>query len=250
MRTVAFCEIDPYCRAVLRKHWPDVPIFSDVRDLHAWDTGPVDVICGGFPCQDISHAGRQAGLAGQRSGLWSEYRRIIEECRPAWVVIENVSALRSLGLDQVLGEVSALGYDAEWHCIPAAAVGAPHRRDRVWIVAYANGSRLEGRDSPILQERTGKQLAGQGGALPHANHQVQPNVPVDASPRLRLSELERYGRGAWVAEPDVGRVADGVPSRVDRLRALGNSVVPQVVQAIGEAIMTAALDDIGVCQDK
>jgi hypothetical protein len=104
MRTVAFCEIDPYCRAVLRKHWPAVPCFEDVRDLHAFDVGPVDVICGGFPCQDISTAGRGAGLAGERSGLWSEYRRLIEECRPAWVVIENVSALRSRGLDQVLGE--------------------------------------------------------------------------------------------------------------------------------------------------
>jgi DNA (cytosine-5)-methyltransferase 1 len=294
MRTVAFCEIDPYCRAVLRKHWPDVPCFSDVRDLHAYDVGPVDVICGGFPCQDISHAGRQAGLAGERSGLWSEYRRLIEECRPSWVVIENVSALRSNGLDQVLGEISALGYDAEWHCIPAAAVGAPHRRDRIWIVAYPSGgtsrqdgqalsgersggfpreagerrtwglgggggspgdvahadsSGLEGWNSGIVQERPGEQPARQSGSLPDADDQVQSDVPVDALPRLRLPELERYGCGAWVAEPDVGRVANGVPARVDRLRALGNAVVPQVVQAIGEAIMSAQTK-VAAPQDK
>jgi DNA (cytosine-5)-methyltransferase 1 len=143
MRTVAFCEINPYCQAVLAKHWPGVPVHGDIRQLRGADIGPVDVICGGFPCQDISTAGKGAGLAGARSGLWSEYRRLIEECQPQWVVIENVSALRSRGLDQVLGEVSALGFDAEWHCIPAAAVGAPHRRDRVWIVAYTRTSAVK-----------------------------------------------------------------------------------------------------------
>ena len=151
MRTVAFCEIDPYCRAVLRKHWPDVPCFGDVRDLYGTDVWPIDVIAGGFPCQDISHAGRQAGLAGARSGLWSEYHRLIDALRPSWAIIENVSALRSNGLEQVLGELAAIGYDAEWHCIPAADVGAPHRRDRVWIVAYPHGQGLEGRHGAVLQ---------------------------------------------------------------------------------------------------
>jgi DNA (cytosine-5)-methyltransferase 1 len=267
MRTVAFCEIDPYCRAVLAKRWPGVPVHGDVRQLRGSEIRPVDLICGGFPCQDISFAGKGAGLSGERSGLWREYHRLISEIRPAWVVAENVSALRTRGLDQVLGSLDALGYDAEWHCIPASAVGAPHRRDRIWIVAYpngigahgggscrtgrtessdggaavadSNGPRLEGRDGGILQERPGEQPARESGPLPDADNEVQSNVPVHAGPRLRLPELERYGRDAWSTEPDVGRVADGVPSRVHRLRALGNSVVPQVVQAIGEAIMSA-----------
>src|SRR5260221_2745133 len=146
MRTGAFCEIDPYCRRVLRKHSPDVPIYDDIRTLTAGrlvrDSIAPDVICGGFPCQDISVAGKGAGLAGERSGLWSEYARIIGEVRPRYVIVENVAALLGRGLDRVLGDLAALGFDAEWHCIPASAVGAPHRRDRVWIVAHsdANGN--------------------------------------------------------------------------------------------------------------
>jgi DNA (cytosine-5)-methyltransferase 1 len=141
MRTVAFCEIDPFARRVLAKHWPDVPCYDDVRSLTAKrlaadGIAAVDVICGGFPCQDISFAGKGAGLAGERSGLWSEYARIIGEFRPRFVIVENVAALLSRGLDAVLGDLASLGYDAEWHCIPASAIGAPHRRDRVWILAY------------------------------------------------------------------------------------------------------------------
>src|SRR5512139_1947664 len=140
MRTVAFCEIEPFCRAVLRKHWPDIPIYEDVRSLTAErlaaDGISVDVICGGFPCQDISVAGKGAGIEGGRSGLWSEYARIIGELRPRYVIVENVAALLGRGLDRVLGDLAEIGYDAEWHCIPASYVGAPHRRDRVWIVAY------------------------------------------------------------------------------------------------------------------
>src|SRR5690348_6621312 len=141
MKTVAFCEIDPYCRAVLRKHWPEVPCYEDVRTLTAdalsRDGVAVDVICGGFPCQDVSHAGKRAGLEGARSGLWSEYARLIGELRPRFIVVENVAGLLSLGMGDVLGDLAALGYDTTWDCIPASAVGAPHRRDRVWIVAYA-----------------------------------------------------------------------------------------------------------------
>src|SRR5262249_39831862 len=157
-----------YCQRVLRKHWPDVPIWGDVRELSAetladpvsgvlreqpgrgngtggTDTplfrfdGPqgIDLICGGFPCQDISVAGKGAGIDGERSGLWAEYARIIGEVRPRYAIIENVSALLGRGLQRVLWDLAQIGYDAEWHCIPASAVGAPHRRDRIWIVAYA-----------------------------------------------------------------------------------------------------------------
>ena len=138
--TVAFCEIEPFAVKVLNKHWPKVPVYGDVRELTAErmraDGIVPNVIVGGFPCQDISLAGKGAGLAGERSGLWGEYARLIGEIRPSYVIVENVAALLSRGIGDVLGDLAALGYDAEWHCIPASAVGAPHRRDRIWILAY------------------------------------------------------------------------------------------------------------------
>ena len=128
-KTVAFCEIEPFCRRVLAKYWPDVPCYDDIRTLTAErlaaDGVGVDAVCGGFPCQDISVAGKGAGIAGERSGLWREYARIIGELRPRFVIVENVAALLGRGLGDVLGDLAALGYDAEWHCIPASAVGAP-----------------------------------------------------------------------------------------------------------------------------
>jgi site-specific DNA-cytosine methylase len=152
VRTVAFCEIDKKAQAVLRKHWPEVPIYDDVSLLTAQqlaaDGIAVDVVCGGFPCQDISCAGFGAGIAeGTRSGLWSEYARIIGELRPEYVIVENVAALLSRGLGRVLGDLASLGYDAVWHCIPATAVGAPHRRDRVWIIAHPPGEQIPLRDA-------------------------------------------------------------------------------------------------------
>jgi DNA (cytosine-5)-methyltransferase 1 len=139
-KTVAFCEIDKKAQQVLRKHWPEVPIYDDVTELTAERLAAygiaVDVICGGFPCQDISLAGRGAGIDGERSGLWGQYARLVREVRPVYVIVENVAALLSRGLGDVLGDLASLGYDAEWHCIPASAVGAPHRRDRIWILAY------------------------------------------------------------------------------------------------------------------
>ena len=117
MQTVAFCEIDKVAQQVLRKHWPNVPIFDDVKTLKGDQLGTIDVICGGFPCQDLSFAGKGAGLTGARSGLWWEFHRLIKEIQPSWVIIENVAALRSRGLDKVLGSLAEIGYDAEWHCI-------------------------------------------------------------------------------------------------------------------------------------
>lgn len=142
MRTSWFCEQDDYCTRVLNRHWPGTPVYPDVTKLTAGQVEPVDLLCGGFPCQDISTAGRGAGIRGERSGLWSEFARLIGELEPRWVVVENVSALLGRGLSVVCADLSALGYDAEWDCIPASAVGAPHQRDRIWIVAYP---RSEGR---------------------------------------------------------------------------------------------------------
>jgi DNA (cytosine-5)-methyltransferase 1 len=278
MRTVAFCEIDPYCRRVLRKHWPDVPVYGDVRELafHGGrlvadtngrhepanghlqagraSTGQqrIDLICGGFPCQDISVAGKGAGIAGERSGLWSEYARIIGEVRPRYVIVENVAALLGRGLARVLRDLAALGFDAEWHCIPASAVGAPHRRDRVWIVAHAAGVRCErsgvvadAEQGQASVEPSARRPGADGGDVAHAG---EPRLAAsECGPLLRTGWWDE-GRatakcGWWCTEPDVGRVAHGVPARVDRLGALGNAVVPQIAEIIGRAIMSVERDD-------
>lgn len=213
MRTVAFCEINPFGRRVLNARWPGVPVFDDVRTLTAKrlaaDGIAADVICGGFPCQDISSAAsnRATGLAGERSGLWGELARLIGEVRPQFAIVENSPNLLAGGrgrwFGRVLGDLAALGYDAEWHCVPAAAVGANHIRDRVWIVAYPQsvGSR---------QLRWGERAEKSA-----------------AKRNLRWQE----------PEPRVGRVADAVPDRVDRLEAIGNAVAPIIPELIGEAIM-------------
>jgi len=246
--TVAFCEIDPFCRRVLAKHWPTVRQYDDVRTLTAEqlaaDGIAADVICGGFPCQDISPAGRRVGIDGERSGLWTEFARIIGEVRPRYVVVENVSDLLS-GPEQqpggwfgrVLGDLAAVGFDAEWHCIQAAAVDAPHGRDRVWIVAYPNGGRVHsigadaGDGRSVQAEGLERQLRrGNRGesALAYAN-----GFPVVGA------AIARQERHPWAAEPSVGRVADGVPRSVvqPQLKGLGNAVVPQIPEIIGHAIL-------------
>jgi DNA (cytosine-5)-methyltransferase 1 len=307
--TVAFCEPNPFCQAILKKHWPTVPVYEDVRELSAErlanDGIAFDAICGGFPCQDISVAGKGAGLAGARSGLWWEFHRLIAETKPKWVIAENVSALRSRGLDEVLGSLAALGYDAEWHCIPASAVGAPHRRDRIWIVAYPNNngrtsaqntqSDSEGNDGSQAWANSAKQLArpsdvgadvrrSASETLADADRQQQQpmlsrcgvegsratastgalDVDVASSgrngawqsnvayPGRESTQVSFSGRFAtvalpqrhpwWEVEPDVGRVADGVPKRLDRLKSLGNAVVPQIPEIIGRVINDPAAD--------
>jgi DNA (cytosine-5)-methyltransferase 1 len=216
--TVAFCEIEKYPRQVLTKHWPKVPCYDDIRTLTAArlaaDGIAVDAICGGFPCQDISTAGRGAGIGGERSGLWKEYARLIDELRPRYAIMENVAVLRSRGLDVVLGDLAEIGYDAEWHCIPASAVGAPHQRDRIWIVAHPTRERVEGSGASREQEpfvSFGQTILGR-------------NSPA-------------CGTGHWSSEPGMARLVDGIPDRVQRVKALGNSLVPQIPELIGHAII-------------
>lgn len=221
MTTVAFCEIEPYCRAVLRKHWPEVPVYEDIRTLTAdvleRDGIAVDAICGGFPCQDISVAGRGAGLAGERSGLWREYFRLVGELRPRFVIVENVAALLGRGIGDVLGDLASIGYDAEWHCISAKDVGAPHRRERVWIVA-----------NPMRAGLQGHKQAAKGVC-----------VPTRAASTI-IRDRDVHARPWGHLPADNGGMADGLPRGVDRLKALGNSVVPQIPELIGRAIMEAA----------
>jgi len=267
-KTVAFCEIEPFPRRVLAKHWPGVPIYDDVRTLTAErlaaDGIGVDAICGGFPCQDISTAGKGAGLDGERSGLWREYARLVGELRPRYVVVENVAALLGRGLDRVLGDLAALGYDAEWHCIPASAVGAPHRRDRVWLVADSRLGRRSGPNRREVEQPRRTEAFCPSDPLANADDQrkLQPEGSVeDLGGRASdgRSDVAHAGRIAaqvppaghlaavevpqrhpwWEVEPDVGRVAHGVSARVDRLKSLGNAVVPQIPELIGRAIMAA-----------
>lgn len=133
MKTIAFCEIDPFCRRVLAKHWPEVPILDDVRTA---EFPAADIVVGGFPCQDVSCAGKRAGLAGERSGLYRELVRAFRMVRPRHAIVENVAALLSDGLGTVLGDMAESGFDTEWDCVPASSVGAPHERDRVFIIAH------------------------------------------------------------------------------------------------------------------
>jgi len=250
--TVAFCEIDAKARKVLQKHWKDVPIYEDVTKLKGEQLGTIDVICGGFPCQDISLAGRGAGLEGARSGLWWEFHRLIKEIKPKWVIAENVSALRSRGLDTVLRSLAEIGYDAEWHCIPASAVGAPHQRDRIWIVAYPQ---LHGfftaEIAGSIRETVSKEQERQNNALDVEKTSVLSSSDTDVSDSL-CERLERQravtGRVSeayknlgdscgWDVEPDVGRMVNGLPNRVDRIKQLGNAVVPQIPEFIGYSIL-------------
>ena len=254
MKTVAFCEVDKKCQEVLRKHWKDVPIFDDVTTLKGTDIdGTIDVICGGFPCQDISLAGKGAGLEGERSGLWWEFHRLIKEIKPKYAIIENVSALRSRGLDQVLRSLAEIGYDAEWHCITAASIGAPHRRDRIWIVAYPRcWTRWEGISGSLgrdgereLEERVRTsettEITGSSETSETFSDSNSEGLEGQWKVSSRISkELKDPSYSCWWAtEPNVGRVANGVPNRVDRLKQLGNAVVPQIPELIGRAICQA-----------
>lgn len=216
MTTVAQCEIDPFCNAVLAKHWPNVPRYTDVRllDGNEW-RGRVDLVAGGFPCQDISSAGVGDGIVeGSRSGLWFEMRRIIGGCQPDWAFIENVPRLRTCGADRVLGDMEGLGYSCWPVVVGAKHVGARHSRMRVWIVANHDSARREN-----TERREGSQTHGLAFAGSH--------------------DRQRTRLGRWPHQPNVGRVVHGLSNRLDgrRVSALGNAVVPQIVEAIGRWIM-------------
>ena len=256
--TVAFCEIESYPQKVLAKNWPGVPIYDDVRELTAErlvaDGIGVDVITGGFPCQDISAAGNQAGIGeGTRSGLWSECARLLGELRPRYAIFENVTALLSgdngRWFEQVLWDISSLGYDAEWHCIPASELGAHHHRDRVWIICSTNS--LCGVERP-KQERKYQRPKDNTGICQDVADTPSQRQPGQGEHEQSLF-AEALGKGQtanalpsgkpeiWKAEPELGRVVDGVSSRSHshRLKCLGNAVVPQIPELIGRAILEA-----------
>jgi DNA (cytosine-5)-methyltransferase 1 len=269
--TVAFCEIEEFPRKVLKKHWPKVPCYHDVRELTAArldsDGIAVDVITGGFPCQDISTAGKLAGIKdGTRSGLWSEIIRLAGELQPRFIIVENVANLLAGPsckpggwFGRVLGDLAECGYDAEWENIPASAMGAPHRRERVWILAYHDQDAVATADyewpERIAENRNEIRSVSGSGCSPLANANkiyVQGEQSSSLNPqrwkRPILGPAGPYlasiGR-QWKTEPDLGRVADGVPDRSHRLATLGNAVVPQIPELIGNAILESMKETQG-----
>lgn len=208
-------ENNKYATKILEKHWPNVRRYGDIREVD--DLNWVDLVCGGFPCQDISLAGKGDGIEGSRSGLWSEFARIIRLVRPKYVLVENVTSLRSREMHRVLGDLATCGYDAEWDCIPAVAFNATHRRDRIFIVAYTNEPRLQrGSNTRKKYENDAYVFPGSGFG--------------------KLSEIDNPVE-KWGDRPLLGRGVHGVPNRVDRIKCLGNAVVPQVAEYIGKLML-------------
>ena len=269
METVAFCEFDEHAQRVLKKHWPDIPIHEDVRTLDGTKyRGSVDVVCGGFPCQDLSHAGKKAGIEGGRSSLYREMLRIISECLPRYAIFENVSALitgeSGRWFAQFLYDLASIGYDAEWHCISASELGAYHHRDRVWIIAYPNNDgQVTAEVRQSIQERNGGNQEGAKPAIKSkglSSERVSSNsnmlgcerfakIAHDIKQQVQFMRSDKDDRGRFdLSEPALCGANDGVPywvdgtgrrkmQRTERLKRLGNSVVPQIPEIIGRAIL-------------
>lgn len=198
-----FCEADPYARRVLARHWPGVPIFEDVRELS--QPPAVDVLCGGFPCQDISNAGKREGIDGEKSGLWREFARLIRDVGPRWVFLENVAAITVRGIGRVLADLARCGFDAEWGCLRACDVGAPHIRNRWFCFGWMADAN------------------GQGFRVQHCQRAFR--CDADRGGTWPPGHAQEWRDG--LPSPGVCRGADGSAHVVDRLRCLGNAVVPQ-----------------------
>ena len=223
MEVIWQSEIDPYCNKVLKKHWPEVINHGNIKDIDWGTVQRPDIVCGGYPCQPFSTAGKRNGTDDPRH-LWPWVRDAISALQPKYAIMENVRGHLSMGGLQVIGELADIGYDAEWRLVSAAGVGAPHRRERIIIVAYP--TQLHSDDS---------------------NNHTRVGMESETQSKLGDSgwskNVARINGDQWSVEPDVGRVADGIPDRVDRLRGLGNAVVPQVAEYIGRLVMAAELNN-------
>lgn len=251
METVTFCEMDKFCQKVLKKHWPDVPIYDDIRKLDGKQFyGTIDVICGGFPCQPFSVAGKQRGKDDNRH-LWPEMFRIIKEAKPTWVIGENVPGIINMALDEVCVDLESEGYEVQTFIIPACAVNAPHRRDRVWIIAH---SKHNGRAAAEKQRNDSKALAGceKGQGCAQQSKGVCPPAfmaDTNCTGCEKLNSPALAARAGFSArpfatveyrgdiEPTICRNDDGIPDRVDKLKSLGNAVVPWIPAIIGKFII-------------
>lgn len=306
MKVIWQSEIDPYCNKVLKKHWPEVTNHGNIKDIDWGTVQRPDIICGGYPCQPFSLAGQRNGTDDPRH-LWPWVRDAISALRPSYAILENVRGHLTLGGIQVIGQLAEIGYDAEWRVVSAAGLGAPHRRDRIIIVAYPDGSNSsDGRqceDVPSQNRSRGNDRSGSRSNLGQVSlestrestlhvansndsrsgtseRRIDCNWSKEIKEQQNLTQLGLGGCSAnvadsdckqlgerriskhsgqtnrvwqhndrgqttndqwqwWEVEPDVGRVADGIPDRVDRLKGLGNAVVPQVAEYIGRLVMAA-----------
>ena len=266
--TVAFCDIEKFSRKVLKKHWPNVKQYKDIKELTyeqiKEDTlAPIDIITGGYPCQPFSVAGSQRGEKDKRH-LWPEMFRLVKECKPTWVIGENVSGHIKLGLDTVLQDLESEGYTVRAFSISASSVGANHQRERVWIIAYANmentrqhGRRIEstwntesigsGTSEETQWSTNSNKINGSGEGATLVGESSDTNSQGlqgrRSEQQLRKDETERPTSwdSWWEFEPNVGRVANGIPNRVDRLKGLGNSLVPAIPFIIGQSILEEEL---------
>ena len=254
MEVIWQSEIDPYGCRVLKKHWPEVVNHGNIKEIKWGDVVRPDIICGGYPCQPFSTAGKRNGANDSRH-LWPWVREAISELRPKYAILENVRGHITLGLSTVLGELASIGYDAEWQIVSANSVGAPHLRERVIIIAYpvrelanTNNSRCVYRQPQIFTADrwlNALSLIGSGSTdVANTSKQHSHGKPDNARDSERPETIPQSGdssrtsgRSNWQTEPDVGRVAHGVPSRVDRLRGLGNAVVPHVAELIGRMVI-------------
>ena len=249
--TVGFCDNEPFAQKVLKKHWPDVPIYEDVRDVGVETIGyrGVDIITGGFPCQSISVAGLQKATEDNR-WLWPEMFRIIKEIHPTYVIGENVRNLISIHegvvFEQVCTDLEGEGYEVQTYVLPASAVNAPHQRYRCWIVAdtqsFRSGSKDEYEKShqPHKKNRVSSQFRRKGSIGGKQNVANSDNARWEKQWWQESAQEEQQTtqcRSWWSVEPSVGRVAHGIPNRVDRLKGLGNAVVPQIPAVLGRAIL-------------
>lgn len=259
LEILGFVETDKFCQKVLKKHWPNVPIYGDIRNLDGKEFRPVDLITGGFPCQPFSVAGKRGGRADDRY-LWPEMFRVIKEAKPTWVIGENVTGIVGMALDTVLFDLESINYETQTFIIPACGVNAPHRRYRVWIIAH-DRSTESGRLSGIRGEEMA-QIGGGSQDVAYSDKQGFSSFgdkkglrkTTDKRPSTgieRRSCLQNTKSDWWAIEPAMGelvngvsnrlvrfegRVATGVKNRVNKLKVLGNSIVPQVVMPIMQAI--------------
>lgn len=262
-KTIWQCEQNKFAQKVLKKHWPDVPIYDDIKEMKHGTIDIVDIICGGFPCQDISQAGKGKGIAnGERSGLWFEMLRIINIVRPRIAIAENVTAItqKGRGMDIVLSSLSKIGYDVEWIDVRASDEGAPHKRERIFFVAYPNGQRsnktsyrgfsqVNRKRHEILKRRSPKQKTSTNtdGANERQQTTSSKRMEKKNGAQCRSGENGRIqSKNYWEKTPiesPLCRVDDGVSNRVDRLRALGNAIVPQCSEAVGRYIVESRILD-------
>jgi DNA (cytosine-5)-methyltransferase 1 len=243
MKVIWQSEIDPYACRVLSKHWPEVPNHGDIKAINWGNVVQPDVICGGYPCQPFSTAGKRRGEEDPRH-LWPWVRTAISELRPRYAILENVRGHLSMGGLTVIGELASIGYDAEWRIVSAASVGANHRRDRVIIVAYPNSAPRQQQQKRQIQEFNFRGCSAGQRNMAYTNiiglQTARPEQQAAVFARSNCNRNGFLGEGPWKAEPDVGRVANGIPNRVDRLRGLGNAVVPQVAEVIGRLVISHA----------